>query len=385
MSGITVLVVGPTPPPHHGGSVATENLLESAGSTLRLVHLDTSDRRDLANVGRFDWTNVRLAWTHWREFRRLLGERRPDVVYVPIAQNRLGFLRDSLFLISARRAGTPVVVHVHGGYFGRFVDSVGPLFRRLIRWAMGGVARVVVLGETLTSMVDGLVPAERVAVVPNGVKDQKRRRTRNNDRLRVTFLGTLTRTKGFLDLMRAARIVLSRREDVEFVLAGDFHTPADREAGESAADALEGHVSFAGVVTGEDKAELLSNSDIFAFPTFYEPEGHPLVVLEAMSARLPIVCTDQGALRETVEDGGNAIVVEQRDVDAIAGAIDRLVQDDALRDRLGRRSRDLYEARYTLGAWVRAMEEVFTAAARSQDGKLQREAHSTVSGGEHRG
>src|SRR5438105_3153080 len=94
-----VLAVGLLPPPHNGMSTATEYLIEASQSwPFKVVLLDIADRRGLRNVGRLDVWNVVLAVRHALEYQRRLASLKPALVYVPIAQNMLGFLRDCVFL-----------------------------------------------------------------------------------------------------------------------------------------------------------------------------------------------------------------------------------------------------------------------------------------------
>lgn len=98
----TVLIVGPTPPPAHGISVLTELLLQSGlKESFEVVHLDTADRRTLDNVGRFEIRNIALALYHGARFQWLLLSKQPALVYMPVSESRLGFVRDSLFLCPA--------------------------------------------------------------------------------------------------------------------------------------------------------------------------------------------------------------------------------------------------------------------------------------------
>lgn len=68
-------------------------------------------------------------------------------------------------------------------------------------------------------------------------------------------------------------------------------------------------IAWAGEVRGAVKSALFLSHEIFAFPPV-EPEGLPWVILEAMSARLPVVTTDQGAIREVVDDGETGFIAE---------------------------------------------------------------------------
>jgi glycosyltransferase involved in cell wall biosynthesis len=84
-----------------------------------------------------------------------------------------------------------------------------------------------------------------------------------------------------------------------------------------------------------------------------------MVVLEAMAAGLPVITTDQGAIRETVLDGVNGFIVPKGDPAAIAEKIVLLLRDHDLRRRMGQASRERFLASYTLARWSHDMLRVF--------------------------
>jgi glycosyltransferase involved in cell wall biosynthesis len=312
-----IVVIGPLPPPYHGGSIATRSVLRSGlRRDWHLLHLDTTDRRGLDNLGRLDAGNVILGVRHAAGLLQMLARHRPDVVYVPIAQNTLGLLRDAAFVLPSLAARRRVVLHVHGSGLRAFHDRSGWLMRRLLCLMLGRARRVIVLGERLRPILDGLVDDASIAVLPNGADDpfgtQPDRRGRPGP-VRVLFLGNLLRTKGFLDVMQAVLLLRERSRPVELHLAGDYSTDQDRRAAADLAAQLQGAVRFHGVVAGDAKTELLRASDIFAFPSYYANEGHPYVVLEAMAAGLPVVATAHATIGDTVLDGETGLLVPPRD------------------------------------------------------------------------
>lgn len=88
----------------------------------------------------------------------------------------------------------------------------------------------------------------------------------------------------------------------------------------------------------QDIQNVLALSDIFVYPSFYR-EGIPRALLEAASMGLPIVTVDSPGCREVVEPGKNGYIVPTRDSDALAHAIQRLIDDPDIRHRFGRESR----------------------------------------------
>jgi glycosyltransferase involved in cell wall biosynthesis len=105
-------------------------------------------------------------------------------------------------------------------------------------------------------------------------------------------------------------------------------------------------VEFPGRVDGDVKAALWRETDIFVFPGI-QPEGLPLVILEAMAAGVPVIATDTGAVRDAVEPGEGGLIVAKGDAAALAAAIRRLAEDEGERARLGAGGRRRYLERYT--------------------------------------
>ena len=96
----------------------------------------------------------------------------------------------------------------------------------------------------------------------------------------------------------------------------------------------------------EDVPEILAAADLFAFPSLYE--GLPGAVIEAMALGLPIVASDIDPVRETVEEGHNALLVKPASPSELASAIERLLEDRLTAQAFGRRGREIFDERFTL-------------------------------------
>jgi len=347
----------------------TAALLDAVvGSGWQLTHVDTSDHRSIGNIGRFDPTNVLLALRHAADFTLALLRTRPDVVYLPLSQGVGGFTRDALFLVATRLSAAKLVVHAHGGQYREFYEGRPAFVRAVMRFCMARVQMVLVLADCQSHQFDGWVsPRVDIEVVPNGVRDEwpsgpPQRPPEGT--CSVLYLGSLLPQKGFLDVLDAMPSVLRDVPNARFVFAGketwDAETSArvrERMCEPGPRDAT----TFTGVVGPAERRELLETTDIVVFPPRWN-EGQPLVVLEAMSAGLPVVVTESGGLAETVCDGREAIVVPKRDSDAIAVAVTRLLTGHELRARMGAAARARFLAEYTLGHWTSRMIRAFDAA-----------------------
>jgi glycosyltransferase involved in cell wall biosynthesis len=361
-----LLLIGPTPPPYHGVSVAISQLLLSRLiDEFDVMHLDLADRRGIAHVNKPDWHDAILFIRHWCRLLRLLFTRRPHVIYLVLSQTTLGFVRDSLFIWPAvLLGGAKIVAHLHGGALREWYDLRWPITKAYVRVVLNTVDKMIVLGESLRGIFAGLLPDSRIAVVPNGVDlflgEPDRQLPNGNRPWRILHLNTLNRMKGTLVLLAAIPTVLRHRRDVAFVFAGSWSHALHREIAEWYIDQhrLSPYVTFTGEVTGLEKHALLRSADVFVFPGLQQ-EGQPLVVLEAMAAGLPIVFTNQGCLRETVVNGECGIEAYTEDPYDLAERLCCLLDhpDDQL--RFGSNARNRCQLFYNKDRHIDRMIQVF--------------------------
>lgn len=357
-----ILFLGPKPPPFMGPTVATEILLRSRlGEHFDLIHLDTSDHRDLSTLGAIDFGNVYLALKHYCLMLWLILAKWPRLVYIPVSQTTIGYLRDSAFILIASLFRRKVVCHLRGGDFQNWLGSTGVLMRRYVHAVHSLVDGQIVLGERLRSLFDAVLPPHRIFVVPNGRNfDSFIAKKEEKDRPVVLYLANFMRQKGVLDVLHAVPQVFQSCPGVTFRFAGNWIDP---DVKQDFMDFLQDHpglpVEVIGPVSGAVKHDVLSKADIFVFPSYYPPEGHPWVVVEAMAAALPVISTDQGAIAEYVLDGVNGFIVEKHSPSRIAAQIILLASDRDKREQMGRNSRRLYDENLTEAILVDRMTRVF--------------------------
>jgi glycosyltransferase involved in cell wall biosynthesis len=363
-----ILVVGALPPPFNGMSVVFSTLCESVlTERYQFDILDISDNRDLSNVGKFDFVNVLLALKHGMVFLFRIISNRPNLVYLSIAQGTLGFIRDALFLIPSRIFGLPVIVHLHGSEFQKFFQGSSFAVKAIIKYSLNKVARAIVLGDSLIEQFDGLVPREKIVVVSNGIQTSSGQieRTVRKGVVCVAFLGSLKKRKGFLEIIQIIPKVIASEKNTIFRFAGEkcelgTYIEATSFLRENS---LEKYVEFAGVVQGEEKYKFLDDADVFCFPPI-EPEGQPLVIIEAMSRGLPVVSTPMGAIPDIVRDGVTGYIVESRNSEELAERIIRLVRNKSERETMGANAvKDFYRM-YTEKHWIERLDQVINETIR---------------------
>lgn len=170
-------------------------------------------------------------------------------------------------------------------------------------------------------------------------------------RKRLLFVGRLAAVKGVLVLLNAFAQVRKSHPDAVLTLVGDGPERANIEAYCKELQ-LKDAVRFTGYLSQAEVAEALQDTDLFVLPSF--AEGVPVVLMEAMASRLPVVATSIAGIPELVETGKTGLLVPPGDAEALAEAISSLLADVALRQAMG-------NAGYVR---VRADFNQFTEAAR---------------------
>jgi glycosyltransferase involved in cell wall biosynthesis len=348
-------------------TIMTETLLRSElADEFSIVHVDTSDHREIAAVGRVDVRNVVLALRHAAAFLWALVHRRPEVVYIPIARDRLGYLRDAAFLLPARLSRIPVVLHLHSRQFYDFYRGERLLMRTLITATLPRRAIVVVLGESRRDDFGPLVPATQVAVVPNGIVDPGAPCSAAGDRDPIVLhLSTQSRAKGTFSTLEAMRRLRIAVPDARLVLAGGWASVRESEAAAEflAEHGLGEHVTMLGAVQSVEKARLLEDAAVYCFPSEYPQEGHPLTVIEALAAGTPVVASALAAIPETVTDGVEGFLVPPGDVDLLTERLEQLLRDAQARTRMGAAARARFERDFTIARFSRDLGRVWREAA----------------------
>ncbi len=341
-----LVVIGPLPPPYHGVTVSTSLVLANneLHACFDVRHVDTSDGRPGQNLGRWDVRNVLLAMRALFRLSRSLHEP-TDLVYLPVSQGLAGFMRDSLFIHIAAHRGCKIAVHLRGSEFRAFYEASPPPLRRWIRRTLQRVTSVAVMGESLRWVFEGLVPPQRIVVVPNGTPEPTLHGA-VRDESTVLFLSNLRRRKGVVEAVDAAHIVARKHAAARFLFVGEWEDEGlERELRTRASD-MDGRIQFRAPVAGIEKDRLLASASIVLFPP-NAPEGHPRVVLEALASGTPVVATNQGAIAETIIDGDCGFILPNPEPSALAEKILRLLKDDQLRAKMGAAAKDRYLRLFT--------------------------------------
>ncbi len=214
------------------------------------------------------------------------------------------------------------------------------LFERAIPVVYRGLPCVAVSESTREDLVRRGLADSRIEVIHNGVELARLQpAVERYATPTIVYLGRLKRYKRVDLILRAVARLREQGAEIDMVVAGKGDARASLERAAQALG-IAGQVRFAGFVSEREKAELLSRS--WAHVLTSPKEGWGIVSMEASACGTPTVASDSPGLRETVRNGETGFVVPHGNVEALAGALLRVLEPQT-RDRLGRAARAMAE------------------------------------------
>jgi len=303
------------------------------------------------------WVKLVTALKAWLRVAVLLRRQPAPLVHVQTA-SRASFWRKSALCLMAQLAGRPYLLHVHGGDFAQFyARECGPIARCFIRYTLAQASLVIALSEQWRERLLGICPAATVEVLPNAVAlpDSRALRRLQEREPTLLFLGELRRAKGTYDLVRALACIAERFPQVKLVCGG---VGAIAEVRQLAAElGVSDRVICPGWLDPERKRVALAGASIFVLPSY--AEGMPIALLEAMSWGLAVIATPVGGIPQLIRHEVDGLLVAPGDIAGVAAAVERLLSDPALRDRLGAAARATVAAHFSLEAALERLGAIY--------------------------
>lgn len=339
----------------HVGHLATA--LRSRGHEVRIVAPSEGEvEPGVVSVGRsipipYNGSIARLAFGPRvaLRIRVALRRARPDVVHIhePFAPSA-----GLLTLINTR---LPVVATFHAS-IGRSrayrvaAPALRPLYRRL-------AARIAV-SEEARRTIEKVFGSNGITVIPNGVEWSRFSSLPPPSGSLILFVGRMEKRKGAAVIVDAFTRLAEKRPAAELVLAGEG---PERKAVESAVpENLRDRVMFAGRVDPLELAGVFGRAAVVCAPSL-GGESFGIVLLEAMAAGRPVVASSIPGYAAVLRDGVDGVLVPPGDPDALAAALERVLDDPNAARAMGEAGRERAR-RYDWPSIAAAIEKVYERA-----------------------
>ncbi len=349
---IKILYFIQLPPPVHGVSTVNKLIWNSSfinkNVEKHLLQIRFSTRLD--ELRKINIRKIIMFFRLRKELKQKIMELRPDLVYFSFMPVGKGFWRDLIFALVIKRMKVKTIFHLNNR--GIKKRNHRSLYIRMIRKIFSNSMIIHVSQKLLNEEIHplGLTNA-RTAFLPNVTAEiQPVRGTANNDRIRILFVSNLFPSKGIYELIRIFQLLAKEHNNIELLIMGDFMRRRYRNSFFRMLRSVDvfDRICLLGARFGEEKWKVYQKADIFLFPSMFDEECMPLVVLEAMMFALPVVTSDIGAMSDIVRHKTNGFLIQPKDTRMFVRALNLLICDKQMREQMGQAGRDLYLENYAL-------------------------------------
>jgi glycosyltransferase involved in cell wall biosynthesis len=360
-----ILYILKLPPPITGATLMNQRVLKSQLLTSRFNthHIGISYNANHTNLGKPSIRKIRvLVFTVLKLVKDLIAFR-PDLTYFQISPVGIPFFRDLIIILILKIFRNNILLHIQG--LGIDEKSRENRFVKMVYQFAFNNTGLICFTEFVTGDIQPVYNGTPFTVA-NGIEDVFRANScEKKEGLHgppvILFLSNLMVDKGIFDFTDCLSILKGRGIDFQARIVGDSCDVSVAELKEHIREkGLQNAVSIIGPLFDNRKFLELANADLFVFPT--RKEGFGNVALEAMQCKLPIVASHEGSLPLIVQDGVTGFLFPKEDSGAMADKITWLLEDAALRKKLGEAGRDRFLEMFTLDIFEKNMSDVFEKA-----------------------
>jgi glycosyltransferase involved in cell wall biosynthesis len=296
-----VLMIGPLPPPLTGAALITERISDRLLQFARVktanvspVNLDRNWHYHFTRLSRM-CVAFGLILRHAREF---------NAAYISLSGG-LGQVYDLVLIAVARIFGYALFIHHHSF---SYIDQRSLVFALIGRIAGYGALHICLCTHMETKLKATYGSVSQTITVSNAalVGSISRHHSPHRDVIVLGHMSNLTTEKGIDTVLKTAKQCIAAKLPVRLVLAGPVHGSSIQNLIVAAQAELGAALEYRGPVYGSEKEKFFEDIDIFLFPTRYENEAQPLVVLESLAAGVPVVAMARGCIADDLGDGGIA-------------------------------------------------------------------------------
>lgn len=334
----SVLFVLHLPPPIHGAAMMGKYIHDSnlVNQSFSCHYINLTTASAIQDIGK---CSVAKIWNFCKLLLRIVRDIRrynPELVYVTPNAKGMGFYKDFIVVQLIKSMGCKVIAHYHNTGVSlrqdRFLDNL--LYRKFFK-----NIKVILLADILYQDMSRYVSRKNVYICPNGIPEiglDPKIMAQDRPVLHLLFLSNLLEAKGVFVLLDALKIL--KEKGFSFIcsyVGGETNdVDKDRFNQELLRRGLEDCVRYNGSKFGEAKLQEYANADIFVFPSLNE--AFPLVLLEAMQFRLPVVASNVGGVADIVKDGETGFIVPPGNPLILSEKIAVLLKNSQLRGKMGK-------------------------------------------------
>lgn len=346
------------PPPVHGSSVVGEQIRQSIliNDAYKGRYINLILSRKVSDSGKTSLMKIFRLVKIWLKLLATLLNHKPDLCYYALTTTGSGFRKDVMLITLLRLFHVPIVYHIHNR--GIRKEKKGRLSELLYHFVFSNTP-VILLSRHLYYDVETYVPKANVYYCPNGISDYQPRIALLSRAeiipFRILYFSNLMKEKGVYFLVDACKILNDKGHHIQCDFVGGEIDITGQELIDYAAErGLSEQVHYLGKRYGKLKEMVFEEADLLVLPSHYD--CFPLVILEAMQHRLPVITMAVGGIADMVDDGVTGYLLHPDiQVGELADRIEQLIMHPALCQEMGENGRLKYESHFTLAIFERKL------------------------------
>ena len=353
-----ILFIMHMPPPVHGAAMVGKYIHDSKviNDTFYCHYINLATAADINDIGKWRIGKILNIFRLLIDIIRLVHSVKPDLVYMTPNAKGIAFFKEFIIVQFLKTLRCRVVIHYHNKGVVKKQDKTlyNLLYTRFFKQL-----KVILLANNLYSDIKKYVDRKNIYICPNGIPEYKLITKKKHTKFNILFLSNMMKEKGVFTLLDACKILMDRHIDFHCHFVGKWSDITEADFNRYLLEhQLAEKVTAYGAKYGDDKNEFFAVADLFVFPTYYNNECFPLVLLEAMQQNIACIASDEGGICNIIDNGKTGYIVPKKDAKILADKIEYLYNHPEVNEQMSENGYNKYKERFTLSVFEYNFTEI---------------------------
>ncbi len=347
------------PPPFGGGEIRAKILYDYFVEKPNYYLITNSNKsQNKATQGKLTIRNIFNNINYQLKNCFSIFKVRPNVVYLSIPKKIIPLLKILPVIISCKLINTKIVGELAGSKF--FFLEKNIVIRKVGKIILKQFFQIRLLGNSVKQKmknygITNTIVFDNGTDVPNYSFNIPKKL--NKDSIQISFIGALHKNKGIYILSELANILSKKNIPFKMNIVGEWENSIDKQAISQyiKSQKLYSKIIFHGLKHGDDKWNILANTDLYLFPSYNE--GQPISIIEAMAFGIPVIASKVGAIPDTIKNNENGFIIEEQDAKLYAEKIIFIIENPELFNKFSAQNLKSYKERFTVKNYCKSVEE----------------------------
>ncbi len=353
-----ILLMFPSKADKGGVSIFCQVLMENLSSSFEAEYFQIANRPGNKNPIR----RILFFLQDIFRLRKTLKKNKYDAIHLNPSFKVLSLLRDSFFLVYIYKFYCKNILVMFHGWDTDLAERVKnkAYYKKLFKYIYLKAGVILVLcSQFKQQLIDIGISSQKIKIITAMFeKNSSASRSKDKTVLQKTvilFMSRLVKRKGAYIAAETGKLLMENGyKDFSMIIAGDGPELEGIQR-YIEKNRLGEYITAPGYVSGEQKRDIFSKSDIFLFPTSYG-EGCPAVVVEAMGAGLAVISTPVAAIPDIVTNNENGFIIDSKTPEPFYWAVKKLIENRGILERMQKRNRAKAEKNYEVKVVTKEIE-----------------------------